>query len=133
LQSSWIAARKKARLGELFLFLLNSENGVNMDTIDIRAAGDAMSSMQALRSAMTVDLADVESRMQELSDSSVADSATAIDEMAVYCATRMALYSGLASIDEVLGWVHLMTEKDSDGNTAAVVRALPTIQAFSVH
>lgn len=115
------------------MFLLNSENGVNMDTIDIRTAGDAMSSMQALRSAMTVDLADVESRMQELSDSSVADSATAIDEMAVYCATRMALYSGLASIDEVLGWVHLMTEKDSDGNTAAVVRALPTIQAFSVH
>jgi hypothetical protein len=102
-----------------------------MDTIDIRDAGDAMSSMQALRSAMTVDLEDVESRMQELSNSSLSNSA--IDEMAVYCATRMALYSGLASIKEVLGWVHLMTEKDSNGNTAEVVRSLPTIQTFSVH
>ena len=108
----------KARSGELFLYVLNSGNGINMDTIDINVASDAMSSMQALRSAMTADLEDLENRMQELSNSSVANSPDVIDEMAVYCAARTALYSGLASINEVLGWVHLMTEKDPDGNTA---------------
>jgi hypothetical protein len=106
---------------------------MNMDTIDLCDAGDAMSSMQALRSAMTAELEDMETRMQELSDSSLADSTDAIDEMAVYCAARTALYSGLASINEVLGWVHLMTEKDPEGNTAEAIRSLPTIQTFSIH
>ena len=106
---------------------------MNMDTIDLCDAGDAMSSMQALRSAMTVELEDVENCMQELSNSSDANSDDAIDEMAVYCAARTALYSGLASINEVLSWVHLMTEKGPDGNTAEVVRSLPTIQTFSIH
>jgi hypothetical protein len=104
-----------------------------MDTIELCDASDAMSSMQALRCAMTVDLEDVESRIQEILDSPFADSEEASDEMAVYCATRVALYSGLASINEVLGWVHLMTEKDADGKTAEAVRSLPTIHTFSVH
>lgn len=104
-----------------------------MDTIDICDAGNAVSSMEALRFAMTVDLDDMEWRIRELSASPTVDSAAAIDEMAVYCAARSALYSGLASIDEVLGWVHLMTEKDSDGNTAEAVRSLPTIQTFTIH
>jgi hypothetical protein len=53
--------------------------------------------------------------------------------MKVYCVARAALYSGLASINEVLGWVHLMAEKDAEGNVSEAVKMLPTVAVFSIH
>lgn len=104
-----------------------------MEKILIRDADAAMSSMQALHSAMTLDLDDIEQRMALLADSAAASSASGIDEMSVYYVARAALYSGLASINEILGWVHLMTEKDSEGNVREEVRSLPIVPVSSIH
>jgi len=104
-----------------------------MEKIDIRDTDAAMSSMQALHSAMTLELDHVEQRMDTLAESPTAQSVSSIEEMSVYYVARAALYSGLASINEILGWVHLMTEKDSEGNISDAVKALPTLQVFSIH
>lgn len=107
-----------------------------MERIDLCDASDAVSSMQALREALTTDLGDIEDRIQELAQSSLASSDSddsGISDMQVYCVARAALYSGLASINEVLGWVRLMTAKDSAGNTVEVVKSLPTVPVFSIH
>jgi hypothetical protein len=114
-------------------FFCAGQNGVVMEKIDIRHADAAMSSMQALHSAMTLDLGDIEQRMETLAESPTAHSAFGIEEMSVYYVARAALYSGLASINEILGWVHLMTEKDSEGNVSDAVKSLPTVPVFSIH
>jgi hypothetical protein len=104
-----------------------------METIDICNADAAMSGMQALHAAMTLELGTIEQRMEALAESQVAQSASAIEEMSVYHVARAALYSGLAGINEILGWVHLMTEKDPEGNVFDAIKALPTVPAFSIH
>ncbi len=88
---------------------------------------------QALRDALTVELADVESQIYELVWSNSAKSDDVLNDLRVHHVAKVALYSGLASINEVLGWVRLMAEKDSDGNTAEVVKSLPSIPLFSLH
>jgi len=104
-----------------------------MERMDLCDATDAVSSMQALRDKLNRDLEDIEMRMHELAQSSLADSDVGISEMQVYCVARAALYSGLASINEVLGWVRLMAAKDSEGNVSEVVKSLPTVPVFSIH
>lgn len=104
-----------------------------MEIMDLCDASDAVSSMQALRVGLTEDLDDIENRIHELAQSPLATSDSGISEMQVYCVTRAALYSGLASINEVLGWVRLITAKDSEGNVAEVVKSLPTVPVFSIH
>jgi hypothetical protein len=111
----------------------DNNGALKMAYIKNSEAGDAVSSMQALYSALTEDLDDIENRMHELEQSSLATSASGIDEMKVFHVARAALYSGLASINEVLGWVRLMAEKDSEGEIAEVVKSLPTVSAFSFH
>jgi len=104
-----------------------------MKKLDLGDASDAVSSMQALRAVMTEDLDDIENHIYELAQSSLATSEDAIGEMQVYYVARAALYSGLASINEVLGWVHLVAAKDAEGNVAEVVKSLPTVPVFSIH
>lgn len=104
-----------------------------MEKININVADAAMSSMQSLHSAMTLELEYIEERMETLAALPSAVSPSCIEDMAVYGVTRAALYSGLASINEVLGWVHLMAEKDSEGNISEAVKALPALQVFSIH
>jgi hypothetical protein len=103
-----------------------------MERMDLCKASDAVSSMQALRALLTEDLDDIENRIQELAKSPLATSDSDISEMQVYCVARAALYSGLAGINEVLGWVRLMAAKDIDGNIAEVVKSLPTVPVFSI-
>jgi hypothetical protein len=104
-----------------------------MERIDLCDASDAVSSMQALRMGLTEDLDDIENRIHELAQSPLATSDSGISEMQVYYVARAALYSGLASINEVLGWVRLMAVKDTEGNVAEVVKSLPTVPVFSIH
>lgn len=104
-----------------------------MERIDLCDASDAVSSMHALRDGLTEDLDDIENRIQALVQSPLATSESGVSEMQVYSVARAALYSGLASINEVLGWVRLMAAKDAEGNVAEVVRSLPTVQVFSIH
>ena len=104
-----------------------------MEKLVLGGATDAVSSMLALRAVLTEELDDTENRMQELAQSPLATSESGISEMQVYYVARAALYSGLASINEVLGWVHLVTEKDAEGSVAEVVKSLPTAPGFSIH
>lgn len=104
-----------------------------MEKINIDAADAAMSGMQALHSAMTLELGNIEQCIVSLAESPAARSASGMEDMSVYDVTRAALYSGLASINEILGWVHLMTEKDSEGNVPEAVKMLPTVPVFSIH
>jgi len=103
-----------------------------MERMDLCDASAAVSSMQALRVELTEDLDDIENRIHDLAQSPLATSDSGISDMQVYCVARAALYSGLASINEVLGWVRLMAARDSDGNTAEVVKSLPTVPVFSI-
>ena len=104
-----------------------------MERMDLCDACDAVSSMQALREELSEDLDDIENRIDALAQSPLASSDSGINEMQVYCVARAALYSGLASINEVLGWVRLMAAKDSEGNVAEIVKSLPTVPVFSIH
>jgi hypothetical protein len=105
-----------------------------METIAICEADAAMSSMQALHSAMTLELGTIEQRIEALAASAAsAEYVAGNEEMSVYDVTRAALYSGLASINEILGWVQLLTEKDPEGNVFESVKALPTVTVFSIH
>jgi hypothetical protein len=104
-----------------------------MERMDLCDTTDAVSSMQALRDELTEELDDIEKRMDDLAQSPLAMSDAGIGEMQVYSVARAALYSGLASINEVLGWVRLMASQDSEGNVSEVVKSLPTVAVFSIH
>ncbi len=104
-----------------------------MENLSLDVASDAVSSMEALRDALAAELDDVENQIFELAQSNLAKSDDVLNDLRVYHVARAALYSGLASINEVLGWVRLMAAKDSDGNTAELVKSLPSVPVFSVH
>ena len=104
-----------------------------MERMELCDATDAVSSMQALREELAEDLDDIENCIHELAQSPLATSDSGTNDMRVYCVARAALYSGLASINEVLGWVRLMAAKDSEGNTVEVVKSLPTVPVFLIH
>lgn len=104
-----------------------------MERMDLCDATDAVSSMQALRDELSEELDDIQKRIHELAQSPLANSDVGISDMQVYCVARAALYSGLASINEVLGWVRLMAAKDAEGNVSEVVKSLPTVPVFSIH
>lgn len=104
-----------------------------MERMDLCDATDAVSSMQALRDELSEELDDIQKRIHELAQSPLAKSDVGISDMQVYCVARAALYSGLASINEVLGWVRLMAAKDAEGNVSEVVKSLPTVPVFSIH
>ncbi len=104
-----------------------------MENLNLGVVSDAVSSMEVLRDALTAELDDVENQIYELVWSNSAKSDDVLNDLRVYHVAKVALYSGLASINEVLGWVRLMAEKDSDGNTAEVVKSLPSIPLFLLH
>jgi len=104
-----------------------------MEKMNLGDASDAVSSMQALRLILTEELDEVEACIRELAQSPLSTSEQGASEMRVYFIARAALYSGLANINEVLGWVHLMAAKDAEGNVAEVVKSLPTVPVFVIH
>ncbi|MDB5798279.1 MAG: hypothetical protein JWP36_2181 [Paucimonas sp.] len=98
-----------------------------MGILNVTDTDDAVSGMNALREVLTEDLVDVEGRLLELEHSGTPVTESKKEEMLVYQTARTALLSGLASIDEVLGWIHLVAEKDADGNEIDSVLALPSL------
>lgn len=104
-----------------------------MAKMTISDAVEAVSSMRALRMTLTDDLDDIEDSIYELSQSGRADAENGLDELRVYCVARAALYSGLASINEVLGWVNLMAEKDPAGTAADLLQSLPVVAVPSIN
>jgi hypothetical protein len=105
-----------------------------MGSINNSEAEEAVSGMKALQSALTEELEDIESRIDALGDDSLCLSPDETEEEVKICyVARAALFSALAGINEVLGWVHLMAERDSNGNVADVITALPIVPVFSIH
>lgn len=96
-----------------------------MATITVRDTDDAVSSMMALREALSFDLDITEKRIREIERSRSVKADAEAEESQILERARTALLSGLASVDEVLGWVHLMAEKDPEGNEPDSVRMLP--------
>jgi hypothetical protein len=105
-----------------------------MGTINNCEAEKAVSSMKALQSALTEELEDIECRIDALGDEKLSLSPDeAKEEVKICYVARAALFSALAGINEVLGWVHLMAERDTNGNVDEVVKALPIVPVFSIH
>lgn len=104
-----------------------------MAIMSIQHAIEAASSMQALRNALATDLDEIESRIHQLTASQVSSYQEVADEMQICLKARAALHSGLASITDVLGWVHLLTEKDAHGNEIVTVQSLPTVPILSIN
>lgn len=105
-----------------------------MGIINTSEAKDAVSSMKALQSALVEELEDIKIRIDELAEEGLSSSPEEADaEAQVHYVARAALYSALASINEVLGWVHLMAERDSNGDVAEIIRSLPVVPVFSIH
>lgn len=98
-----------------------------MATISIHDTADAVSSMTALRDALSADLAATEQHLRELEEAAGEQPDAELEEIVIFQRARTALLSGLASVEEVLGWVHLMAEKDPQGNELEAVRSLPSL------
>ncbi len=101
-----------------------------MGILSITETDDAVSGISALREVLADDLLDVEYRLDELNRSSTPMTPGKQEEILVYQTARTALLSGLASIDEVLGWVHLVAEKDANGNEIDSVLSLPNLSVM---
>ncbi|TFW20808.1 hypothetical protein E4L96_09920 [Massilia arenosa] len=101
-----------------------------MTRIALEAAADALAGLNALRSAMTDDLEDVESYLDQAD--APRDPAAEAD-LAVYHVMRASLYSGLACINEVLGWVKLLADSAPEGEFSETLKALPPVPVFSIH
>ena len=98
-----------------------------MGILSVTDTDDAVVGVTALREVLAEDLLDVEGRLMELARSTTPMTDSKKEEMLVYQTARTALLSGLASVDEVLGWIHLVAEKDADGNELDSVLSLPNL------
>jgi len=108
-------------------FMLRRSSVCKMGNLSVRDTDDAVSGIIALQEILSTDLHDVESNLRRIERASATGAAAGADEVMVYRTARTALLSGLASIHEVLGWVHLMAEKDPEGNDLDCVRSLPEV------
>jgi hypothetical protein len=94
---------------------------------------DAVAALHALHSALADDLEELEVRIAALDPSLAAVALQETHQMAKFVEARTALYSGLASIEEVLGWIQWKTEEDPEGDVAVAMQPLPTLRGYSVH
>jgi hypothetical protein len=106
---------------------------IKMRRMDIADATDAVTGMLALRAVLTEELDNVETSIQAIADSEHARSDASREELSVCFVARAALYSGLAGINELLGWINLLTEKDAEGNAFDMTRLLPAMPAWSIN
>jgi predicted nucleic acid-binding Zn-ribbon protein len=103
-----------------------------MMNAEIYETEDAVEVLDALHSALTSDLQDLETRIAAL-DAGANAATQDRQAMAQYRDARTALHSGLASIAEVLGWIEWKTEQEPDGEVAVAVQPLPTLRGYLVH
>lgn len=97
-----------------------------MATLKIQHAVDAVSGMQALHDVLSEDLSQIEAGIEELASTRSGKKAGS-EELDTYLQIRAALHGGIASVNDVLGWVRLMTEKDIHGDEYRTVGSLPNV------
>jgi hypothetical protein len=106
-----------------------------MQKMRVKDTDDAVAGVTALREILVSELATIDRLIKKCEHGSLAKrtkSAPSGGEeqdqiLATYQRVRTSLLSGLASIDEVLGWVHMLAEKDPEGNELDCVRSLPQV------
>lgn len=84
----------------------------------------AACALEALYSEMHADLGTLDGRIDSLCGDGTADTA----ELADMHTARTALHSGMASIQEVLGWLQWI-----DPDAVLAVRPLPTLRSGAIH
>jgi hypothetical protein len=99
-----------------------------MEKMSIHDTDDAVTSVTALREVLTAELTAIERLMQRVDRSTPSDRTETDDLIETYCRIRTSLLSGLASVDEVLGWVRVLAPKDAEGNEMDSVRSLPYVK-----
>jgi len=101
-----------------------------MQKMRVKDTDDAVAGVTALREILVAELATIDRLIRKCEHGADADDhrdGEGAQVLATYQRVRTSLLSGLASIDEVLGWVHMLAEKDPEGNELDCVRALPTV------
>ena len=101
-----------------------------MERMRIQDTDDAVSGVMALRQVLSSELGTIERLIRRADRTPAAGNEEAQELMDTYDRVRTSLLSGLASVDEVLGWVHMLAEKDSDGNELECVRTLPYVNVL---
>ncbi|MEN3295575.1 MAG: hypothetical protein V7642_4828 [Burkholderiales bacterium] len=100
-----------------------------MEKMSIHDTDDAVTSVTALREVLSAELTAIERLVQKVDHSSAKNNAGQPDDLIeTYRRVRTSLLSGLASVDEVLGWVRVLAPKDADGNEMDSVRSLPRVR-----
>lgn len=97
-----------------------------MEKMRVRHTDDAVTGVTALREILANELANIEALI------AIATEANAVSDddpivLEAYHRLRTSLLSGIISVDEVLGWVHALAEKDPEGNELECVRRLPNV------
>jgi hypothetical protein len=99
-----------------------------MEKMSIHDTDDAATSVTALREVLSAELMAIERLVQRVDRSSESGTADTDDLIESYYRIRTSLLSGLASVDEVLGWVRVLAPKDAEGNEMDCVRTLPYVK-----
>jgi hypothetical protein len=99
-----------------------------MEKMSIHDTDDAVTSVTALREVLTAELTAIERLVQRVDRSTPSGRTETDDMIETYCRIRTSLLSGLASVDEVLGWVRVLAPKDAEGNEMDSVRSLPYVK-----
>lgn len=103
-----------------------------MATLKIENAVDAVTGMQALHDVLLNELSHIEDCIQEL-DAAKPAVAGSSDDHDTHLRARAALYGGIASINDVLGWVRLMTERDLNGDEFRALWPLPNVPVSAMN
>ncbi|MEN3291445.1 MAG: hypothetical protein V7642_698 [Burkholderiales bacterium] len=100
-----------------------------MEKMSVHDTDDAVTSVTALREVLASELTAIERLVQKVDQSAARNDAEEPDDLIeTYRRVRTSLLSGLASVDEVLGWVRVLAPKDADGNEMDCVRSLPHVR-----
>lgn len=105
-----------------------------MEKMRVNDTDDAVSGVLALREILCSELVIVE-RLINRTDQTLAREKNDETEqiLETYERVRTGLLSGLASVDEVLGWVRMLAPTDPDGNELDCVRSLPHVNVLPKH
>lgn len=108
-----------------------TQSGGNMQWMQAAQVEETINGLAQLRSILTNELDAVDGLMRALDASLRAQ--TDVDTgkmMQTYGTARANIHGGLASIDEVLGWIHLVAEPGADGRELDCVKGLPYLYAL---
>lgn len=103
-----------------------------MAILKIQQAVDTVSGLQALHEVMSKDLSQIETCIQDLASPS-RGRATDSEDLDTHLRARAALHGGLVSINEILGWIRLATEKDMNGEEYRFMWPLPEVPVSPIN